>query len=125
MVFKLRKCSFTLALLGYYFFLLLCVISHKKTSIEEFPDGFYLSNLFYDDFLLRRSGGKNIFFIDPYPGIQGIVDDQRIACSIESAGTFYFPNCKAFKIFLIFSSHESRLQNLLNFHLINSLLLSL
>lgn len=89
MYFKRRKVSIAAGLFFYYFFLLLCVVSHhKSSSIEEQPDGHYLNNLNYDEMILRRSKGKNIFFIDPYPSVESIIDDSRLACSIESAGGF-------------------------------------
>lgn len=88
MYFKRQRASIAVALFFYYF-LLLCVVSyHKISSIEEPPDGHYLNNLNYDEIILRRSKGKNIFFIDPHPSVESIIDDPRMACGIESAGEF-------------------------------------
>lgn len=50
--------------------------------------GNHLENILIDKELLTTSHGKNIYFLDPQPSEEGVIDDFRLACSIESAGRF-------------------------------------
>jgi hypothetical protein len=88
MFIRIRKVVIALGLLFYYLFLVLCVISYKNSKIlnNENVEKINPLNLKEDHFYLKRLNGKIIFILDPHPSAEVILEDPRVACSVESAG---------------------------------------
>ena len=102
----------------YVIFSILKNVNHysedKNDELKDFlkPKTLSLKNILEDGKILEDEKFKKIFFIETHMDEVKILDNPRIACSVESAGKKYFYKFNKFIMILIpFSTHESRYEN--------------